>query len=245
LKPILASKTNIDVMIRFLLSQNGYYMVEGIQYSKDNMGSLFDDKISGDRGVPSGVGICCLPDESCTPVTDGAPYDPDALVMEAVGYTVGERTPQDSRNMKVAAVAWCLDKKNFVKMQSGSKFISDRNPGLLTFNVPNFDPWGIGGFYEPNRTDAQYITFERQVRNLLLQWDGSFQRDPNFAYVCWNIIQKQEVNNHARFRADASHSSIVENVQEMGPLLTDLIGKWELNPKAKPSNAAEKNLCGL
>jgi hypothetical protein len=44
--------------------------------------------------------------------------------MEAIGYTVGERTPQDLRDMKASAVAWCPEKQNFIKMQSGSKFIT-------------------------------------------------------------------------------------------------------------------------
>jgi hypothetical protein len=149
------------------------------------MRSLFNEDENGDCAVLTGVEICYLPDEcgdNHPPET--LPYDPDSLVMEAVGYTVCERTSQDSRNMKAVVVAWCLDKKKFVKMQSGSQFISDRDPGLLPFNFPNLDPWGIGGLYEPNRTDSHYISFDRQVKNLLLQSDGAFQRDPNFAYVC-------------------------------------------------------------
>ncbi|KAJ7021407.1 hypothetical protein C8F04DRAFT_972934, partial [Mycena alexandri] len=76
---------------------------------------------------------------------------------------------------------------------------------------------------------------------MLLQHDRSFQQDPNFAYVCWNIIQKKEVNKHVAFRTDASsQASIVHDIEEMTPILTDLMQKWELNPNAKPSNKAEK-----
>ncbi|KAJ7211840.1 hypothetical protein C8J57DRAFT_1604712 [Mycena rebaudengoi] len=56
-----------------------------------------------------------------------ASFEPDELVMEAVGYTIGQWTPQDARNMKASAVAWCLDKKQFIKMQSGSKFNAASN----------------------------------------------------------------------------------------------------------------------
>ncbi|KAJ7845494.1 hypothetical protein B0H14DRAFT_2584626 [Mycena olivaceomarginata] len=49
---------------------------------------------------------------------------PREFAMEAIGYTVGERTPQDLHDMKASAVAWCTDKQNFIKMQSGSKFIT-------------------------------------------------------------------------------------------------------------------------
>ncbi|KAJ7699721.1 hypothetical protein B0H16DRAFT_1212468, partial [Mycena metata] len=71
--------------------------------------------------------------------------------------------------------------------------------------------------------------------------DRSFQRDPNFAYVCWNIIQKKEVNRHVTFRTNAScHASIVQEIEQMGPHLTDMMKKWELNPNAAPSNKEEK-----
>ncbi|KAK7027673.1 PIF1-like helicase-domain-containing protein [Favolaschia claudopus] len=90
-------------------------------------------------------------------------------------------------------------------------------------------------------TELQHITFERQVRNLLLQSDRSFQRDPVFAYVCWNIIQKAEVNKHVAFRTNASlQSSIVRDVEQMAPLLSDLMKKWDIDPNAKPSNNDEK-----
>jgi hypothetical protein len=117
--------------------------------------------------------------------------DDGALVLDAVGYTVGEKIPTDQRNMKTIAIAWCLDKKNFIKMQTGSTFVTDRDPGLLTFTFPALDPWGIGGFHEPNRTDLQHLPFERQVKNMLMQQNRIFQKDSNFAYVCWNIIQKR------------------------------------------------------
>ncbi|KAJ7070424.1 hypothetical protein B0H15DRAFT_793473, partial [Mycena belliarum] len=77
---------------------------------------------------------------------------------------------------------------------------------------------------------------------MLLQQDRRFQRDPNFAYICWNIIQKKEVNKHVTFRTDAkAHATIVKEINEMGSVLPDLMAKWELNPNAKPSNKAEKS----
>ena len=35
-------------------------------------------------------------------------------------------------------------------------------------------------------------------------------------------------------------ANIVNEIQDMAPVITDLIRKWELNPNAKPSNRAEK-----
>ena len=98
--------------------------------------------------------------------------------MEAVGYTLGDRSPESYCKMKADALVWCLDRKNFICMQSGSTMLQDSHPGLLTYLFPNLDPWGIGGFLEQRRPKAQYILFERQVRNLLLQDDSPFQHDP-------------------------------------------------------------------
>ncbi|KAJ7158211.1 hypothetical protein C8R43DRAFT_882687, partial [Mycena crocata] len=164
LKPVLVSKNCVQVIVDFLLSRNAYYLNAGIKFSQRNLDDLFPERTA--EAFPAAIDICCLPDEGPTvpesyadrgdqiksgPRTLDTTPDDGSIVLDAIGYTVGENTPSDSRGMKAAAVAWCLDKKNFIKMQSGSKFITDRDPGLLTFTFPALDPWGIGGFYEPNR----------------------------------------------------------------------------------------------
>jgi hypothetical protein len=126
-------------------------------------------------------------------------------------------------------------------MQSGSQLLSDRDPGLLTFVFPHLDPWGIGGFYERRRSKAQYISFEQQVQNLLMQDESPFHADPNFAYVCWNILQKREVNHNTSFMVSQSvQANIVKELTEIGPSLSSLIKKWTANPNEKPSNSQEK-----
>ncbi|KAJ7155908.1 hypothetical protein C8R43DRAFT_822951, partial [Mycena crocata] len=163
LKPVLVSKTRVEKMVHFLLSNNKHYIASGVAFSRDNLDDLFPEK--SEEAFPQAVDICCLP-ETSDPVAEtyadrgdqsaqakklDTIEDDGSLVVEAVGYIVGENTPNDQRNMKASAVAWCLDKKNFIKMQSSSEFITDRDPGLLTFTFPGLDPWGIGGFHEPNR----------------------------------------------------------------------------------------------
>ncbi|KAJ7699722.1 hypothetical protein B0H16DRAFT_1349049, partial [Mycena metata] len=162
LRPVLVSKTRVQKMIDFLLTENAQYITSGVQYSKDNLDDLFPEDT--EEAFPSAVEICCLTDK-VDPVPEGyaargdksahgtvhVEEDDGTLVLDAVGFTVGDNTPRDHRDMKAAAVAWCLDKKNFIKMQMGSKFMSDQDPGLLTFTFPALDPWGIGGFHEPNR----------------------------------------------------------------------------------------------
>ncbi|KAJ6601475.1 hypothetical protein B0H10DRAFT_2167437 [Mycena sp. CBHHK59/15] len=254
LGPILVSKNRIATIIDFLLTENSMYLDAGVEFNDSGF----------DVAVPRGIELCCLPDSDATdpsmssytdrghaisadiPGPAPATYDAlqvprDQIVMEAVGYTVGDSTPQNYDEMKASALAWCLDKKKYISMRTGSKFTSDREPGLLTFTFPRLDPWGIGGFNEPLCEKSQIISFERQLKNLLRHHDGSFQNDPMFAYVCWNIIQKKEVNRHIKFRTNTTHQSrMIADVMEMAPLLSDLMAKWEKNDHAKVTTKAEK-----
>lgn len=182
LSPVLVSKKRIATLLEFLLERNPWYKAAGVKYSSSNMNDLFDAGECSDIGIPRGVEIACLPSDSGAAANhssfaergdddnDGADGD---LVMEAIGYTAGERDNKSYKTMKASALTWCLDRKKFIQMQSGSKFITDRDPGLLTYTFPQLDPWGIGGFYEPLRESSQHITFERQVRNMLRQHDGA------------------------------------------------------------------------
>ncbi|KAJ7741071.1 hypothetical protein B0H16DRAFT_1324061, partial [Mycena metata] len=161
LKPVLVSKTRVHTMIDFLLGNNAQYMNAGVTFSQQNLDELFPE--NREEAVPSAIELCVLPGGTdpmpATYADRGAANatvldtveDDGTVVVDAVGFTIGENTPHDRRDMKAAAVAWCLDKKNFIKMQTGSRFITDRDPGLLTFTFPALDPWGIGGFHEPNR----------------------------------------------------------------------------------------------
>lgn len=253
LKPVLASKQNVKTMIDFLVTRNAWYKSSDVSFSPENFADLFDDTDGvADTAVPRAVELCHLPREMTMGDDDGMGGYTDGhngaqtstqrdLYMEAVGYTAGDRSPQNFRHMQASALAWCLDKKTFVKMQSNSHLLSESDPGMLTYLFPNLDPWGIGGFYEPRRKPEQQIPFERQVHNLLLQDESPFQTDPNFAYVCWNIMQKRDVKNNASFRTTPRMQQDLSNeLRDIAPTLTELITKWESKPNHKPSNRQEK-----
>ncbi|EGN96691.1 hypothetical protein SERLA73DRAFT_75563 [Serpula lacrymans var. lacrymans S7.3] len=74
----------------------------------------------------------------------------DTLLIDTVGYAAGDYTPKDYKLMKAQSLSQVLDGGNFLKMQSGSQFINDRDQGLMSYLFPHLDPWGIGGFNEPN-----------------------------------------------------------------------------------------------
>ena len=211
LSPMMVTKHNVFKMINFLLTNNSWYRASGVTFNPDNLVALYTEQFEGDEGspcsetfgIPAAIDLCCLPKspisethsttQQDTRVDDGYVEREDAFVsssdemlMEAVGYTDGDYTPKNFRSMKANALSWCLDGKKFVKSSSGSKLISDSDPGLLSFLFPALDPWGIGDFGASDRTTDQTISFKRQVKNLLRQHNSPFQRDPSFPYVCWN-----------------------------------------------------------
>jgi hypothetical protein len=69
------------------------------------------------------------------------------IVMEAVGFTRGDHLAQSREKMKLHALAYVLDRKHFLLIQSGSKFIADNDPGLMSYLFPHLDPWNIGRFH--------------------------------------------------------------------------------------------------
>lgn len=258
LSPVLVSKSRIRTMIDFLLTENDSYLSAGLKYSQDNMDDLFVSSASGDNeSVPRAVELCHLPPEVNDPVEVGTSgytdryvhddtLDPEDIVMDSVAYTDGDDTPKSYHHMKATALAWCLARKKFMKMQGGTGLLSERDPGFLTYLFPHLDPWGIGGFFERHRSKEQHISFDRQVRNLLLQEHMRFQNDAGFAYICWNIMQKRDVNIHASFRAGLSQQAhLAEELAAVAPDLPAYISKWTNDKYAKASGRQEKRLMRL
>ena len=253
LSPCLVSKTKVRTLLDFLLGQNPWYQSSGAEFSLENFNDLFSEEDQDkDIAVPHAVELCWLPPSDVGNIEGGnADYtdrnenvsseNNDEMVMEAVGYAAGDKTPQNYKIMKASALAWCLSRKKFIKVRGGTQLLSDRDPAMLTYLFPHLDPWGIAGFYQSTRTNDQRVSFERQVKNLLMQHESPFQADPNFAYVCWNILQKREINKTASFRTNLEYQqTIVTELNEIGSTIPDLISKWEKDPTAKPSNRKEK-----
>ncbi|EGO04615.1 hypothetical protein SERLA73DRAFT_68302 [Serpula lacrymans var. lacrymans S7.3] len=266
--PVFVSKRRVHRLIEFLVANNVWYKIAGVSFSEGNLDDLYPEvENSVVEAVPIAVEICQLDSDQGADATtanytaqrdmhpdimDGTELtlttNPamDPLVMDAIGYTSGDYTPRNLKVMKAKALARVIDGGQFLKMQSGSHFINNQDPGLLTYLFSNLDPWGIGGFNEPNRRPNQRISFERQVRNLLRQHESPFQKDPHFAYVCWNIIQKAEVNKNTSFTiTQRERNSILDKMQSVGPLLTNMIAAWERNPNTQPSNWQQKQALKL
>ena len=205
LGPALARKTRVRTVIEFLTTHNIHYACDSIFHglSEENMHLLFgDDDCDADEAIPCAIDIGFVQDSELiraaesdytsrnTDTEDLTGDEP--LLMDNVGYTLGDDSPVSYRDMKMQALAHCINGGKFVRSRSGDRFMPDfENPSLLTWLFPHLDPWGIGGFHEQARTVP--ITMEDQLKYLLELEDTSFQKDPDFAFVYFNILQKKAV----------------------------------------------------
>ncbi|KAG1839206.1 hypothetical protein DFJ58DRAFT_718576 [Suillus subalutaceus] len=128
---------------------------------------------------------------------------------------IGDHSAVSREKMKLHALAYVLDHNRL-------RFLSDNDPGLMSFL-----------FNHCGRTVQQHISMEAQLKNLLLQDDSPFMQDPNFAFICWNMMQKREVSTNTSFR-------IAADLRDIGPSLTSLAEKWTHSTNAKPSTKEEK-----
>ncbi|KAH6909027.1 hypothetical protein BKA70DRAFT_1102891, partial [Coprinopsis sp. MPI-PUGE-AT-0042] len=253
LYPILVKKTRINSLIEFLLDNNPHYgAVSGFKgYSDAYLNSLFQE-VEAISGIPRMVSVAYLSsDDAIEGATSG--YIPDSLngcdvgddplLMENVGYTMGENTPMSHSAMKYAAVNHCLSGKAFLRVHKGSQPIPDfQNPYLLSWLWPHLDPWGIGSFFHPQR--KRTISMEEQVAHLLQCNDKAFESDPEFALVCYNIIRKRAVSSDLRFSAPLQrYTGLVNDIMNIDRLsLLQLSEKCRADPLYQPSVGHEQDI---
>lgn len=262
LHPVMVSKTRVETLIHFLLEENPFYRAAGISFSQDNLDDLLEPRFSNaDCGIlrAANTGFTEISEAIRSGTSDytdrysdlnPTPTDVDAsgsesysqseLLMESVGYTDGDHTPQNYLVMKAKALAWCQSGKPFIKSQAASQPMMDRDEGFLTSVFPHLDPWGIGALNHPRcRTRT---SFQRQVQHLLQIDDSPFERDPNFAYICWNILAKAEVNTTMRFRVkDNQRRNIIADLLSIPPaVFTELAKKLEIDPRTPASGVLER-----
>ncbi|KAJ7158399.1 hypothetical protein B0H12DRAFT_997918, partial [Mycena haematopus] len=243
--PVLVSKDRVKMLLDFLTSNNPAYS-EGLTISAQNLNHLYSG--NDHAGVPVSVEIRSLARNSEGAVSEGPVIEEahSELLMEAVGYTQGDFSHGSYKYMKGVALDACLKGHKFVQVRSGANFTDDENPLFLTQAFPHLDPWGIGGFNNPNRSDQQRISFERQLKNMLRQHNRQFIDDSNFAYVCWNILQKKTTRQTIAFKTSERHRQLViDELFTVQPGLQAMIKKWRSNPQARPVSDIEKKAVKL
>lgn len=256
MSPVLVRKTRVKSMIEFLLEHNPHYRtVDGFKgFSADNLNRLFgeDDKGS-DEAVPCSMEIGYLRTsdavESATSdytLRNEYEVSTSGILMENVGFTAGDDSPQSYRDMKMRALSHCLTGGTFMASRRGSRMVPDfDNPYLLSWLFPHLDPWGIGGFHHPKRKIP--LTMDQQLSHLLQTEGGRFSTDPEFAFVFYNIKQKKLVSQNVRFRVPQSrYNQIVKdllNVDIEQLLLLQM--RFKKDPMYRPANNVESHLVRL
>ncbi|KAG2744810.1 hypothetical protein P692DRAFT_201841410 [Suillus brevipes Sb2] len=251
--PILVTKSRVKILIDFLIESNFWYQHSGMVYSQANMDALFDEvDREADVSLPRALAMCHLPTGGQASTEEGfsdryvedthsGPVQISDIVMESVGYTEGDHSAQSREKMKLHALAHVLDRKKFLLSRTGSKFVADDDPGLMSYLFPHLDPWSIGGFNHSGRTVQQHISMKAQVRNLLRQDDSPFRHDPHFAFICWNMIQKREISTNTTFRISSSlQRNLANELRDIAPSLTTLANKWNNSVDEKPCTTQEK-----
>ncbi|KAL1942457.1 hypothetical protein VTO73DRAFT_6059 [Trametes versicolor] len=247
-------KTRVKTMIQFLTAHNPYYRVgdEFKGFSQANMDALFGPgtgdvdedvlcsmeigHIGGNDAVDGATGGY-VPGQN-----DGPPAGEDGILMENVGYTDNDDSPINYREMTMVALEHCIKDGRYLKVQAASRFIPDfRNSSLLSWLFPHLDPWGIGGFFKEER--FRQLTMDQQLKYLLMVHDSPFRKDPDFAFVYYNILQKKAVFDSVSFRVSAhERDSVVKQLLRVNvEKLTKMIEAFKVNPHYKcqgPEEAA-------
>ena len=259
LGPALVRKSRMLPMINFVIQENPHYAcdTEFHGYSQRNMDALFGPGTEAqDEGVPCALEIGFIEESEAIRASVGGSQDRESveyepstegdLLMENVGYTMGDESPVSYRDMKMQALSQCLSGGRFLRSQAGDRFMPDfENPSLLTWLFPHLDPWGIGGFHEPARERS--ITMEQQLKYLLELDDSPFERDPDFAFVYYNILQKKAVCDSVRFRVKVAEQARV--IQELLSVdkrdLEHLISRFKSNSHYEPETEKQQQMVNL
>ena len=254
-RPVLVRKSRVKTMIAFLLSRNQHYQSDGgVTFSQSNLNGLFNGV--ADEGVPivAEVGHIKVNEAIDGATSDYTPRnlgtvvdeDEDELLIENVGYTDGDCSPMNYREMKSVALERCLMGKPFIASGVGGQPIPDfYHPSVLTWLFPHLDPWGIGGFHHPGRKIR--IGMEEQLCHLMMIDDSPFERDTEFAFVFHNVVRKATVSSSLRFRVPfKTHQRIVRDLLAVDlNVLKDMSNESKRDPYFKPVTESQKRLFKL
>jgi hypothetical protein len=259
--PVLVSKSRVKILIDFLIDNNPHYEVDeqfvGFdQNALDTYPSVVDENGASSSSIPAEITISHL---QSTPAdaalqSDYTDRNHDALedeetdsdlVMENVGYTSGDLSQTSFTEMKIHALEHCLAGRKFVQSRRASSPLADfESKELLSWLFPHLDPWGIGSFFDPRRTKK--LDMREQLVYLLSIVDSPFERDPNFTFFYYNILQKKANLECTHFRIGARQQRIILNalkdLRECPQILSDLSEKFKANIHYKPSSPAEKKV---
>ncbi|KZP00510.1 hypothetical protein CALVIDRAFT_475995, partial [Calocera viscosa TUFC12733] len=256
-KPVQVSPDKVRLLVKFLLEHNPAYSASEAgfdspcSFSDENCNALVDPEENRQgtaRGLPPSVMIGHLT-ESDPALAATASYDgrefvssasevTDSLLVDTVGWTDGDVTNVNYERMKLSALSWCLHGNSFIRSVSGSTSIQDFNcPRLLTWMWPKLDPFGLGSFGCDRF--GKTVTLRSQVRHLLSLYNSPFATDSTFAFVCHNIIRKQEIYRTVRFRVKVSERTAL--LHRLSTVSVDSVCQLEQNLRKNPAYVARSS----
>ncbi|KAF5327481.1 hypothetical protein D9619_005136 [Psilocybe cf. subviscida] len=252
--PVLVRKSRVKTMIQFLLDRNPHYKPRQsvFEFSNENLTRLHGGE---DEGIPGSVeigfvqadseGVIGVSTADYTPRAENAEDQAnDELLMENVGYTDGDTSAANYFSMKALALERCRKKQPFIVSGTGNTAVPEfNNPSILTWLFPHLDPWGIAGFNHVGRRIK--LTLDEQLSHFLRSNDKLFQRDPEFAFVFFNVVRKMNVSRSMRFSVRPSvHRQLAVDMMTIEPeTLSQLGKKFQLNPLYRPTDPKEQKAC--
>ncbi|KZT61744.1 hypothetical protein CALCODRAFT_427481, partial [Calocera cornea HHB12733] len=251
--PLQASSTRVRVLLRFLLAHNPVYRLgaqgEGpVVYSADNMTSIFGaEQPHGENSLPPCIEIGQLHMTGLDMSSDVAGRnefvnaEPGNFYMEACGFVRGDQSSEKYRAMKAECLHHCLSGHAFLLSRAGSEPVRDRRNHLLLGGLfPHLDPFNLGGFEHPHR--KKKVDVAKHLAHLLMLYDGPFERDPQFAFVCHNMVEKRRSTADAFFRV--KERDVVGIVSELSSLsarlFNELSERIQREPDYRASSEEEK-----
>jgi hypothetical protein len=257
LGPVLVRKSKIKIIIEFLVGNNRFYApdddFQGFSLDSFNNYEELDPASEGPSSLPAQLTIHHLQpsdaleslESDYTLRNETGDSTNDDLLMENVGYTDGNNSKGNYSQMKIQAVQHCLQGNFFIKSVRGSGPLGDfHSEEIMSWNFPHLDPWGIGGFYEPRR--IRDIDMKRQLTHALKIDDSPFERDPVFAFLFFNVLQKRANVEAAHFRVKGKHQQWIvgalRDISAHPEELSQLSKRFSENPKYNPTSTEEKRL---
>ncbi|KAJ7135267.1 hypothetical protein C8R43DRAFT_894366, partial [Mycena crocata] len=262
LRPVLVRKSKVKIMLDFLMEHNpNYGRLAGFKGCDErNLNALFEGNGGDEEGrIPGSVYVGRISQndavDSATAdytrrnveeVDEEGDAEPGEVLMENVGFTLGDESGDSFYDMKYIALKRCLAGKPFLGYRRGSGPVTDfDNPYLLSMAFPEEDPWGIGGILHPFR--RQRVSPDEQVRHLLMVHGGRFQRNPEFAFFYYNVLRKQRVSRSMRYKgAKSSYKSVIDEMLDVDlTKLASLRDKCKRDALYTPVDAEEKHIMTL
>ncbi|KZT62457.1 hypothetical protein CALCODRAFT_537354, partial [Calocera cornea HHB12733] len=167
---------------------------------------------------------------------------PDIMV-DSIGWTNLDITNTGYDQMKLSALTWCLQGQSFLHSCIVNVPIRDFDMYfLLMWMWPKLDPFGLSSCGMD--MSMNIVDMGHQVTHLISLYDSTFARDPTFAFVCYNIIQKKKVVNSLHFHICMSEKDrLVRNLLRISKSDMEAFEWWShLDPFRKPRNDVEHDI---